>query len=171
MAEDKNKKESVASASKEKTSVKSAAPAEKSDKAKDFSDKKKPAAVSKEKKAVKEVKKLLRGQAHIQSTYNNTIVTLTDLSGNVLGWASAGHLGFKGAKKATPYAASLVVARVAEKVNPYGMREVDVYLNGIGSGREAAVRAFQTNGLKVMSIKDMTPMPHNGCRSKKPRRV
>ncbi len=130
-----------------------------------------PAATAKGKKPVKEVKKLLRGQAHIQSTYNNTIVSLTDLSGNVLGWASAGHLGFKGAKKATPYAASLVVARVAEKVSPYGMREVDVYLKGIGSGREAAVRALQSNGLQVMSIKDMTPMPHNGCRSKKPRRV
>lgn len=129
------------------------------------------AATPKAKKPVKEVKKLLRGQAHIQSTYNNTIVSLTDLSGNVLGWASAGHLGFKGAKKATPYAASLVVANVAEKVSPYGMREVDVYLKGIGSGREAAVRALQSNGLQVMSIKDMTPMPHNGCRSKKPRRV
>ncbi len=129
------------------------------------------AATPKAKKPVREVKKLLRGQAHIQSTYNNTIVSLTDLSGNVLGWASAGHLGFKGAKKATPYAASLVVARVAEKVSPYGMREVDVYLKGIGSGREAAVRALQSNGLQVMSIKDMTPMPHNGCRSKKPRRV
>lgn len=129
------------------------------------------AGAPKTKKEVKEVKKLLRGQAHIQSTYNNTIVSLTDLSGNVLGWASAGHLGFKGAKKATPYAASLVVARVAEKVSPYGMREVDVYLKGIGSGREAAVRALQSNGLQVMSIKDMTPIPHNGCRSKKPRRV
>ena len=170
MAEEQKNKTAATPAPQGKAPVKAGAPVAKPAASQDAAGKKSGSA-AKVKKAVKEVKKLLRGQAHIQSTYNNTIVTLTDLSGNVLGWASAGHLGFKGAKKATPYAASLVVARVAEKVSPYGMREVDVYLKGIGSGREAAVRALQSNGLQVMSIKDMTPIPHNGCRSKKPRRV
>ena len=165
MSEEKAKKPPVSQPVKGKAPLKAAKATDKKTASKEA------ASTPKAKKVVKEVKKLLRGQAHIQSTYNNTIISLTDLSGNVLSWASAGHLGFKGAKKATPYAASLVVANVAEKVSPYGMREVDVYLKGIGSGREAAVRALQTNGLQVMSIKDMTPIPHNGCRSKKPRRV
>lgn len=119
----------------------------------------------------KEVRKILRGQAHIKSTYNNTVVSLTDLSGNALAWGSAGRLGFKGAKKATPYAATLVMNNTVERVKKYGLREVDVFLKGIGAGREAAVRALQSNGLQVMSIKDVTPIPHNGCRPKKPRRV
>jgi len=126
---------------------------------------------SQKKNKKSEVRKILRGQAHIQSTYNNTIVNLTDLSGNCLAWGSAGRLGFKGAKKATPYAATLVVDNICERVEKYGLKEVDVYLNGIGAGREAAVRALQSNGLQVMSIKDVTPIPHNGCRSKKARRV
>ncbi len=119
----------------------------------------------------KEVRKILRGQAHIQSSYNNTIVTFTDLSGNVLAWGSAGRLGFKGAKKSTPYAATLVANNTIERVRKYGLQEVDVFLSGIGAGREAAVRALQANGMQVMSIKDVTPIPHNGCRPKKPRRV
>ena len=123
------------------------------------------------KKGKKEVRKILRGQAHIKSTYNNTIVAITDLSGNLLTWGSAGKLGFKGAKKSTPYAATLVTTRTIEKLAPYGMQEVDVLLKGIGAGREAAVRALQSNGLQVISIKDVTPIPHNGCRARKARRV
>lgn len=123
------------------------------------------------KKDKKEVRKILRGQAHIQSSYNNTIVCFTDLSGNALAWGSAGRLGFKGAKKATPYAATLVANNTIERVRKYGLKEVDVFLKGIGAGREAAVRALQSNGLQVMSIKDVTPIPHNGCRPRKPRRV
>jgi small subunit ribosomal protein S11 len=120
----------------------------------------------------KKIKRLIRrGQAHIQATYNNTIVTLTDQSGNVLAWSSAGAKGFKGPKKSTPYAAGIVVKDVADKVMDAGLQEVDVFVRGIGSGREAAVRALQANGFQVLSIKDVTPIPHNGCRPPKPRRV
>jgi small subunit ribosomal protein S11 len=111
------------------------------------------------------------GRAYVQATYNNTIVTLTDPNGNVLSWASAGLCGFKGAKKSTPYAAGIVVKNAAEKAVDYGLQEVNVYVKGVGSGREAAVRALNANGLNVLSIKDMTPIPHNGCRAPKPRRV
>ncbi len=112
-----------------------------------------------------------RGQAHIQATYNNTIITLTDQNGNVLAWSSAGVRGFKGPKKSTPYAAGIIVKDVVEKIKDTGMQEVDVFVKGIGSGREAAVRALQANGLQVVSIKDVTPIPHNGCRPPKVRRV
>jgi len=111
------------------------------------------------------------GCAYIQATYNNTIITLTDLNGNTLGWSSSGLCGFKGSKKSTPYAAGLVVKNVAEKVLDYGLQEVNVFVCGVGSGREAAVRALNANGLNVLSIKDTTPIPHNGCRAKKPRRI
>lgn len=124
--------------------------------------------VSKKKKVKKVVKK---GQAHIQATYNNTIVTLTDPQGNVLAWSSAGVNGFKGPKKATPYAAGIIVRNVAEKVKDFGLSEVDVFVKGVGAGREAAIRALHANNITVSSIKDMTPIPHNGCRSKKPRRI
>ncbi|MFC1721327.1 30S ribosomal protein S11 [Patescibacteria group bacterium] len=145
---------------------------EKETTAKDKKEKpKQKAAYNKKKVSAKEVRKILRGQAHIQSSYNNTVICLTDLSGNALAWGSAGRLGFKGAKKATPYAATLVVNNAIERVKKYGLREVDVFLKGIGAGREAAVRALQANGFQVMSIKDVTPIPHNGCRPKKPRRV
>lgn len=110
------------------------------------------------------------GQAHIQATYNNTIVSLTDDHGNVLAWASAGALGFKGAKKATPYAASRVVETVLEKVKKSGMESVTIYVKGIGSGRESAVRTL-ANTLSVLSVSDVTPLPHNGCRPPKVRRV
>jgi small subunit ribosomal protein S11 len=145
----------------------------KNDKAAKTASKKQPVSSGYSQKQDKktEARKILRGQAHIQSTYNNTIVNLTDLSGNSLAWGSAGRLGFKGAKKATPYAATLVVDNISERVQKYGLKEVDVYLNGIGAGREAAVRALQSNGIQVMSIKDVTPIPHNGCRPKKARRV
>ena len=123
-------------------------------------------------KSKKKVKKsVAKGQAHIQATYNNTIVSLSDEAGNTLAWSSSGANGFKGPKKATPYAAGIVVKNVSEKVKDFGLKEVDVFVKGVGSGREAAIRALHANGITVTSIKDMTPIPHNGCRSKKPRRV
>ncbi len=131
-------------------------------------------------KAVKPVKaaarvapkrQVSRGHAYIQATYNNTIITLTDTNGNVLTWSTAGHLGFNGPKKATPYAASQIVKDLVERVKPYGMREVFVYVKGVGSGRESAIRAFNAAGFSIVGIKDITPMPHNGPRAPKPRRV
>ncbi len=107
----------------------------------------------------------------IQSTYNNTIITLTDKKGEVVTWASSGSVGFKGPKKATPFAASRVVEALLEKVKNLNIREVTVFVRGVGSGREAAVRALINHGLEVISIKDVTPIPHNGCRPPKPRRV
>jgi len=124
--------------------------------------------ISKKKKIKKKVS---RGQAHIQATYNNTIVSLTDANGNIIAWSSAGVNGFKGPKKATPYAAGIIVKNAAEKAKEYGLQEVDVFVKGVGSGREAAVRALHANGITVASIKDVTPIPHNGCRPKKIRRV
>ena len=112
-----------------------------------------------------------RGRAYVQATYNNTIVTLTDMQGNVISWSSAGKTGFKGPKKATPYAAGIISKNAIEKARDYNLREVDVFVKGVGSGREAAVRALHANGLEVISIKDITPIPHNGPRAKKPRRV
>lgn len=111
------------------------------------------------------------GRAYIKATYNNTLVTFTDQNGNVLSWSSAGQCGFKGPKKATPYAATLIVKDAFEKSKKYGLKEVSVYVRGIGGGREAAVRALNAQGLAVSGIKDITPIPHNGCRAKKPRRV
>jgi len=112
-----------------------------------------------------------RGQAHVKSSYNNTIVTITDLNGAVLIWSSAGKCGFRGPKKSTPYAAGVVIKSIADKVKDLGIKELDVFVKGVGSGREAAVRALDTNGLKVVSIKDVTPIPHGGCRPRKRRRV
>lgn len=112
------------------------------------------------------------GIAHIMSTYNNTIITITDLGGNAISWASSGNLGFKGPKKSTPYAASLVAKEAAVKAKDNtGMQRVDVLVKGIGSGRESAIRGLQNNGLQVLTIRDITPVPHNGCRPKKVRRV
>ncbi|MBU1131145.1 30S ribosomal protein S11 [Patescibacteria group bacterium] len=125
--------------------------------------------VKKRKKKVK--RNIKRGQAHIQANYNNTMVTITDQNGNVVAWSSAGACGFKGPKKATPYAAGVIVRKVAEKLNDTGMQEIDVFVKGVGSGRESAIRALHANGLQVMSIKDVTPIPHNGCRPPKVRRV
>lgn len=123
------------------------------------------------KKSKKIKKQILKGRANVKCTYNNTIVNVSDLSGSVLGWASSGLLGFKGAKKATPYAATQVVANVSEKVKKYGVKELEVYVKGVGSGREASIRALANNGFELTLIKDETPIPHNGCRPKKPRRV
>ena len=112
-----------------------------------------------------------KGKVFIQATYNNTLVTISDSHGNVLAWSSSGSLGFKGPKKATPYAASKIVETLAEKMKKIGLKEVDVFVKGIGSGREAAVRALAAHGFLINSIKDETPIPHNGCRPRKVRRV
>jgi len=132
--------------------------------------------VAQEGKAVKVKKKKIvkqvpRGNAYVLATYNNTIITLTDPNGNVLGWGSAGMAGFKGPKKATPYAASIVVKNLVEKIADYGLKEVSVFVKGIGGGREGAIRALNINGLNVSAINDVTPIPHNGCRPPKRRRV
>ncbi len=124
------------------------------------------------KKRVKKSKRLVqKGRASIQCTYNNTIVTLADMNGGVLAWSSSGHLGFKGAKKSTPYAATQVVAEVSEKVKKYGLQDLEVFVKGVGSGREASIRALANNGFNLVSIKDITAVPHNGCRPRRPRRI
>ena len=112
-----------------------------------------------------------RGQAHIKATYNNTIITLTDQNGNAVAWSAAGKMGFKGPKKATAYAAGVIVKDAATRAKELGLKEVDVYVKGIGSGREAAIRSLNANGIQIMSIRDVTPIPHNGCRPRRPRRV
>ncbi|NMD38459.1 MAG: 30S ribosomal protein S11 [Christensenellaceae bacterium] len=112
-----------------------------------------------------------RGAAHIHSSFNNTIVTLSDTNGNALSWASAGGLGFRGSKKSTPFAAQMAAETAAKAAMEYGLKTVEVYVKGPGSGREAAIRALQTAGLDVNMIKDVTPIPHNGCRPPKRRRV
>jgi small subunit ribosomal protein S11 len=124
------------------------------------------------KKKRKTAKVVKVGRAYIQATYNNTMITLTDTNGDVISWASAGLAGFKGAKKATPYAAQIITKIASQKAKEeYGLQEVSVFVSGVGTGREAAIRALNANGLDVISIKDMTSVPHNGCRPKKPRRV
>ncbi|NLL92025.1 MAG: 30S ribosomal protein S11 [Ruminococcaceae bacterium] len=119
----------------------------------------------------RERKNIERGSAHIQSTFNNTIVTITDTSGNTVSWASAGGLGFKGSRKSTPFAAQQAAEAAAKAATEHGMRTVEVYVKGPGSGREAAIRALQSAGLEINMIKDVTPIPHNGCRPPKRRRV
>ncbi len=119
----------------------------------------------------RERKNIERGQAHISSTFNNTIVTLTDMQGNVIAWSSAGQLGFKGSRKSTPFAAQQAAEDAAKKAMEHGLKTVEVYVKGPGSGREAAIRSLQAAGLEVSLIKDVTPIPHNGCRPPKRRRV
>jgi small subunit ribosomal protein S11 len=120
----------------------------------------------------KKVKKMVpSGQAHIAATFNNTIVTITDNNGNTVAWASAGSAGFKGSRKNTPYAAGLASRNAARVAQEFGMQEMDIIVNGPGPGRESAIRALQTAGIRVKSIRDVTPVPHNGCRPKKKRRV
>ena len=116
-------------------------------------------------------KNIDRGQAHIHASFNNTIVTLTDAEGNAISWASAGGLGFKGSKKSTPYAAQMAAEAAAQAALPHGLKSVEVMVKGPGSGREAAIRALQACGIEVTSITDVTPVPHNGCRPPKRRRV
>ena len=124
------------------------------------------------KPAKKKVKKnVATGIAHIQSTFNNTVVTITDLEGNVLSWASAGNVGFKGSRKSTPFAAQMAAEKAARGAMEHGVRKVDVQVKGPGSGRETAIRSIQSTGIEVTGIKDVTPVPHNGCRPPKRRRV
>ena len=132
------------------------------------------AAVSKAKRTTKkrrEKKNIEKGAAHIRSTYNNTIITLTDVNGNAISWASAGELGFKGSKKSTPFAAQMAAETAAKLAVDQGLKTVEVFVKGPGQGRESAIRALQTAGLEITLIKDVTPMPHNGCRPPKRRRV
>ena len=119
----------------------------------------------------REKKNVDKGAAHIRSTFNNTIVTITDTAGNALSWASAGGLGFRGSKKSTPFAAQSAAETAAKAAMEYGLKTVEVFVKGPGAGREAAIRALQTAGLEVSMIKDVTPIPHNGCRPPKRRRV
>lgn len=119
----------------------------------------------------REKKNIELGAAHIQSTFNNTIVTITDMNGNAVSWASAGEMGFRGSRKSTPFAAATAAETAAKAAMEHGMKYVEVYVKGPGSGRESAIRALQTAGLEVSLIKDVTPIPHNGCRPPKRRRV
>jgi small subunit ribosomal protein S11 len=119
----------------------------------------------------RERKNIPVGRAYIQSTFNNTVITLTDLRGNVISWASAGTVGFKGSRKSTPYAAQVAADNAARRAMDHGLRQVEVLVRGPGSGREAAIRSLQGAGLQVSSIRDVTPIPHNGCRPPKRRRV
>ena len=119
----------------------------------------------------REKKNVVHGQAHIKSTFNNTIVTITDGSGNTLSWASAGTVGFKGSRKSTPFAAQLAAEAAARRAQEHGLQKVDVFVKGPGSGRETAIRSLAAAGLEVVGIQDVTPVPHNGCRPRKRRRV
>ena len=119
----------------------------------------------------RERKSIVVGRAYIKATFNNTIVTLADMEGNVIAWASPGSVGFKGSRKGTPYAAQLAAKSAAQKAMEHGLRQVEVYIKGPGSGREAAIRSLQSSGLYITGIRDVTPIPHNGCRPPKRRRV
>jgi len=119
----------------------------------------------------KEKKNVAHGHAHIKSTFNNTIISITDPTGNVIAWASAGQVGFKGSRKSTPYAAQMAAEAAARRAQEHGMRKVDVFVKGPGSGRETAIRSLQAAGLEVAGVKDVTPQAHNGCRPRKRRRV
>jgi small subunit ribosomal protein S11 len=130
-----------------------------------------PAAAAAPVKRKKSKVKLTKGRIYVQSTYNNTIVTATDVNGNVIGWGSAGRTGFKGSKKSTPYAAQRTMEETIARIKDTGLNEVDVFVKGIGTGRESAVRALQGSGFTILSIKDRTPIPHGGARPKKARRV
>jgi small subunit ribosomal protein S11 len=167
MPEEKEKKEeSLSKKTEEKSAVLDKGEKEAKDEAEKSDDKK-----IKKKKSKKNKAQILKGRANIKCSYNNTLINIADLNGNILGWSSSGLLGFKGAKKATPYAATQVVANVSEKAKKYGVRELEVSVKGVGSGREASIRALGANGFELILIKDDTPIPHNGCRPKKPRRV
>jgi len=116
-------------------------------------------------------KKILEGKVYISSTYNNTMITLTDMKGNSLGWTSAGKIGFKGAKKSTPFAASKVAEAVSQIASKFGIEKIEIFVKGVGSGRDSAIRSLMARGLEVVSLKDVTPIPHNGCRPPKARRI
>jgi small subunit ribosomal protein S11 len=119
----------------------------------------------------KEKKNVVHGQAHIKSTFNNTIIMITDLEGNSLAWASSGQVGFKGSRKSTPFAAQLAAEAASRNAQEHGVRKVDVFVKGPGAGRETAIRSLQASGLEILGINDVTPVPHNGCRPRKRRRV
>jgi len=123
------------------------------------------------KSKTKEKKNIAQGVAHIQSTFNNTVIAITDVNGDLISWASSGAVGFKGTKKGTPFAAQMAAESAARKAMEHGLRKIDVYVKGPGSGRETAIRSLQAVGLEVSMIKDVTPIPHNGCRPPKRRRV
>jgi len=130
--------------------------------------------MAKERKVIRrrrELKNIDKGQVHIQTSFNNTIVTITDLQGNTISWCSAGSLGFRGSRKSTPYAAQQASEKAAMAAKDHGLRTVEVYVKGPGQGRESAIRALQVCGIEVTMIKDVTPIPHNGCRPPKRRRV
>ena len=129
------------------------------------------AAAKKVVKKRRERKNIEKGSAHIRATFNNTIVTMTDVAGNAVSWASAGELGFKGSRKSTPYAAQMAAETAAKAAMDHGMKTVEVFVKGPGAGRESAIRALQATGLDISLIKDVTPIPHNGCRPPKRRRV
>ena len=129
------------------------------------------AAAKKIVKKRKDTRKVDKGQVHIQASFNNTLVTITDMQGNAVSWSSAGSLGFKGSRKSTPFAAQMAAEAAGKVAREQGMRSVEVYVKGPGAGREAAIRALQSAGLEVSMIKDVTPIPHNGCRPPKRRRV
>lgn len=179
MADKEEKKEEKAEIKKEKTvtgdeltkkkkSAENPAKEEKSEK-KDDKAEEKPKAKKPRSRAKK--RSVPEGVAHIQASYNNTIVTLTEPNGNVIAWSSAGSSGFKGARKATPYAAQVSAENAAEKASAYGLERVHVYVKGVGTGREQAIRGLVSSGINIISINDITPIPHNGCRKKKQRRV
>ena len=119
----------------------------------------------------RERKNIAHGQAHIKASFNNTIISITDQTGHVLSWASAGNVGFKGSRKSTPYAAQMAAEQAARRAMEHGVRKVDVVVKGPGSGRETAIRSIQNTGIEVTGIKDVTPIPHNGCRPPKRRRI
>ena len=129
------------------------------------------AAAKKVVKKRRERKNIEKGSAHIRATFNNTIVTITDVAGNAVSWASAGELGFKGSRKSTPYAAQMAAETAAKAAMDHGMKTIEVFVKGPGAGRESAIRALQATGLDISLIKDVTPIPHNGCRPPKRRRV
>jgi len=127
---------------------------------------------SRSRRTKKKVRKNIeRGQAHIKSTFNNTVITLTDMEGNVISWASGGNMGYKGSRKSTPFAAQMAAEKAAKDAMEHGLTQVEVYVKGPGAGRESAIRSLQSAGLEVSLIKDVTPIPHNGCRPPKRRRV
>ena len=132
---------------------------------------KKASAVKSQARRRKELKKVDKGQAHIQSTFNNTLVTITDLNGNAISWSSAGSLGFKGSRKGTPYAAQMAADTAVKAAKEHGLRQLEVYIKGPGAGRESAIRALAAAEIEITLIKDVSPIPHNGCRPPKRRRV
>src|SRR3989338_1628685 len=123
------------------------------------------------KKKNKALSQVPRAQVHVHASFNNTILTLTDMNGNTLAWSSAGHMGFKGPKKSTPFAASQVTENLVQKAQTFGVNEINVFSSAIGSGRDSAIRTLNSAGLNILSVKDVTPTPHNGCRARRPRRL